>query len=243
MIIELNNVTTLYEGANVPTIQNINLKVRKGDFIGIIGPNAVGKTTLLETINGILKASKGNVKVFGKDISKNGLDIRKRIGYLPQEILFDSESPFLVKDVVLMGRYGVIGILKPIKKEDHKLVFDALSQMKISHLADRPIGKLSGGELQKVIFARVIAKTPKVILLDEPFNNLDISARDELLEILSKIHISMNLTTLMVIHEIDYLSKMKICNRIILMKNGTISKDANPEILKSNNFIKSFRSD
>ena len=244
MIIELDNVVTLYEGANTPTISNINLKVKQGEFIGVIGPNAVGKTTLLETINGVLKASKGSVKVFGKDVSKNGHDVRKDIGYLPQEVSFDGESPFLVRDVVLMGRYGAMGILKSPKQRDYELVSNALSRIGILHLADRPIGKLSGGELQKVMFARTVAKTPKVMLLDEPFNNLDMGAREELVEILSKIHRDMNLTTLMIIHEIDYLSKIDVCNRVVLMRDGTIAEDATPtKILKSKTLVESFRRD
>ena len=244
MIIELDNVTTLYDGANVPTIKNINLKVKRGEFIGVIGPNAVGKTTLLETINGVLKASRGTVKVFGKDASIDGSEIRKKVGYLPQEVSFDEESPFLVRDVVSMGRYGAMGILKSPKQCDYELVFDALSRIGILHLADRPIGKLSGGELQKVMFARTVAKTPKVMLLDEPFNNLDMGAREELVEILSKIHKDMNLTTLMIIHEIDYLSKINVCNRVVLMRNGTIAEDTTPaKILKSKTLVESFRRD
>ena len=244
MIIELDNVTTLYDGANVPTITNINLKVKRGEFIGVIGPNAVGKTTLLETINGVLKASRGTVKVFGKDVSIDGPEFRKKVGYLPQEISFDGESPFLVRDVVLMGRYGAMGLLKSPKQYDYELVFNALSRIGILHLADRPIGKLSGGELQKVMFARTVAKTPEVMLLDEPFNNLDMGAREELVEILSKIHKDMNLTTFMIIHEIDYLSKINVCNRVVLMRNGTIAEDTTPaKILKSKTLVESFRRD
>jgi zinc/manganese transport system ATP-binding protein len=241
MTIELDDVTTFYEGANKPTIKNINLKIAEGEFVAIIGPNAVGKTTLLETINGLLKIKMGKVKVFGKDVSKNGPEVRRDIGYLFQGISFDEEAPFLVKDVVAMGMYGKIGVLKSPTKGDKKMVSGALSQIGISHLAERPIGKLSGGELQRVMLARELVKKPRIMMLDEPFNNLDINAREELVSIISKVHNDMNLTMLIIVHELDYIHKFDNCKRVVLIAKGDIAKDSKPkDILKAQTIKKFF---
>lgn len=238
MIIELDDVTTFYEGANKPTIKNINLKVAEGEFVAIIGPNAVGKTTLLETINGLLKIKRGKVKVFGKDVSKNGPEVRRDIGYLFQGISFDEEAPFLVKDVVVMGMYGKIGVLRSPTQENKKMVSNVLSQIGISHLAERPIGKLSGGELQKVMLARELVKKPRIMMLDEPFNNLDINAREELVGIISKMHKNMNLTMLIVVHELDYIRKFDSCKRVVLINKGEIVKDSKPEEILNAEILK-----
>ncbi|GAG61394.1 unnamed protein product [marine sediment metagenome] len=129
--------------------KGINLKIKKGEFLCIIGPNGAGKTTLLETINGLLECTKGQTRVFGKTIKKFGCSIRKEIGYVPQEFGVDNFTPFIVKDVIMMGRFGKIGLLKSISNKDYLKVGKAIEAMEINELANRPIGKLSGGQLQR----------------------------------------------------------------------------------------------
>jgi len=229
--IELHAVDTIYEGEKIPSLKNINLHVNKGEFIAIIGPNGAGKTTLLETINGLLESKKGKVIVLGKELNGDGCSIRKLVGYVPQDYSIDELTPFLVSDVVLMGRFGKIGLLKPITKNDKEIAKNMIDYLGISDLSHRPIGKLSGGQAQKVMIARALAKEPEILLMDEPFSNLDFEARKDVSEKLSHFHKSKQMTFVIVIHDIA--SIPKVCNRIIVMDAGKIIADGKKEdILK-----------
>jgi len=219
-VVELHEVETIYEGERFPAIKGISLEIGEGEFLSIIGPNGCGKTTLLETINGLLRISRGKVTIFGQDLRLNSRNLRKHIGYVPQDFISEPSVPFLVKDVVLMGRYGKIGLLKNPEKEDYEIVEEAMQLVGVEKFANRPIGKLSGGEQQKVMIARAIAQEPKLLLLDEPFSNLDVDSKREISEKICKLHEERNLTTVMVTH--DILSIPKICNRIIIMRQGRI---------------------
>ncbi|MEA1965601.1 MAG: ABC transporter ATP-binding protein [Candidatus Aerophobetes bacterium] len=222
-IIELLNVDTIYEGESIPAIRGVNLKVKKGEFLCIIGPNGAGKTTLLETINGLLEHTEGKVNVFGKEIKRFGSSIRKEVGYVPQGFSVSSLMPFLVKDVVLMGRFGKIGLFKSASNEDYQRVKKAIELVGIDGLLKKPIGKLSGGQLQKVMITRALAKDPKILLLDEPFSSLDFKALAEISERVSSLHEEKNLTTLMVIHNIPSIPNQ--CRRVVLINEGVVIQD------------------
>lgn len=225
-MIELRGVATIYEGERLPAIYDIDLRVEQGEFVALIGPNGVGKTTLLETINGLLEHTAGEVRVFGQEIGKNGHRIRQRVGYIPQEIAFDERTPFLVKDVVLMGRFGRIGLLRRPAAADHRAVERALELVGIEDLALRPIGKLSGGQQQKAMLARALAKEPELLLLDEPFSNLDFVAREEVSSVIVRLHEELKLTTLIVLHDLKGLPPC--CGRVVLMRQGRVFRDGRP---------------
>lgn len=220
-MIELNNVSTIYEGEKIPTLTKVSLAVQQSEFLTILGPNGAGKTTLLETINGLLN-SKGEITVLGMDLKKYGTEIRKRIGYVPQEFTCDNLTPFLVKDVVLMGRYGKVGLLKSPTAKDYTIITKTMEFLSIVTLKDTPVGKLSGGQLQKVLIARALAKEPDILLLDEPFSNLDLKSRTDIAQKISSLH-SCGLTILMVVH--DRSSIPSTCKRIITMDKGEIVSD------------------
>ena len=220
-MITLTTVSCVYEGEKIPSIKNVNLSIATGEFLTIIGPNGAGKTTLLETINGLLHST-GDVTVMGLNLKNEGTKIRKRIGYVPQEFICDSLTPFLVKDVILMGRYGKIGLLRSPGKEDHQIIKKTMEFLSIQHLQSMPVGKLSGGQLQKVMIARALAGEPDILLLDEPFSNLDLKSRSEVSQKISFLN-SQGLTILMVVH--DRSSIPDTCKRIITIENGTIVSD------------------
>jgi zinc/manganese transport system ATP-binding protein len=226
-IIEMNKVSTIYEGEKVPSLLNITFSINQGEFVCIIGPNGAGKTTLLESLNGLLPHTQGQIRIMGKDIRERGIFLRKQIGYVPQEFTVDSLSPFLVKDIILMGRYGQIGLLKKISHNDHLLVDESLKLLGIEELKYRPIGKLSGGQLQKVMLARVLAKKPTILFLDEPFSNLDYRATYKAARQITSAHDENHWTTLMVIHDLNSLPER--CNRIIHLEDGRVVKDDIPE--------------
>ncbi|MBU7012192.1 MAG: metal ABC transporter ATP-binding protein [Theionarchaea archaeon] len=225
-MIELKNVSAIYEGEKIPSIKNINLTVARGEFVTIVGPNGAGKTTLLETINGLLE-SEGKISVLGMDLRKNGSQIRKRIGYVPQEFTCNSLTPFLVKDVILMGRFGKIGLLKSPSATDYQVVHHTMEFLSVVSLQNNPVGKLSGGQLQKVMIARALAKEPDILLLDEPFSNLDLKARSDISLKISSLH-ARGLTVIMVIH--DRSSIPETCRRIITIENGEITSDKKLEV-------------
>ncbi len=217
--IELFNVSTIYYGELTPAIKDINLKVKHNEFILITGPNGAGKTTLLETILGLLKPYKGKIFLLGYEIPKEAHKARKYCAYLPQNFMKPSDEPFLVKDVVAMGLASLVESSE-IPSEYWDRVYEVLDLFGIKHLANKPIGKLSGGQQQKVYLARVLIRNPKVIFLDEPFSSLDRKSRLELANLLSKMNEDMKVTILMVSHDVTIIPKA--CNRIIEMNNGMI---------------------
>jgi zinc/manganese transport system ATP-binding protein len=233
-IIELQNVNTIYEGEKTPAIYDIKFKVKYGEFISIIGPNGSGKTTLLETINGLLPYSKGTCKVFNKELKKYKMEIRKNIGYVIQNFDIDPLTPFLCKDVVMTGRTGKIGLFKFITKKDRDSVISNINLVEMNDFIKRPIGKLSGGEFQKILFARALSQDPKILLLDEPFSNLDLSARRKMEKLLIKIHSEKNITIIMVSHDLTFIPSK--CSRVIVLDKGHIIMDGKRnDILSSDN--------
>jgi zinc/manganese transport system ATP-binding protein len=238
-IIELKNIETIYEGEKIPVIENINLTVKSGEIISIIGPNGAGKTTLLETINGLLAYTSGEGFVFGKKIPDFKNFIRKEIGYVIQNFELDPLAPFLCKDIVMSGRAGKIGLFRFTTKRDWDIVWHSMGLVGMIDFAHRPIGKLSGGEFQKILLARSLAQQPKLLLLDEPFSNLDISSRRQMEILLNRIHEKQNMTIVMVSHDFSFVPSR--CKRVIVLDKGKIIMDGTKdEILKSDVIEKIF---
>lgn len=239
-IISLENIETIYEGEKIPVIQKINLKVKPGEFIAIIGPNGAGKTTLLETINGLLTYTGGMGFVYGKEIIKNKADIRKETGYLVQNFEVDSRAPFLCKDIVMSGRSGKIGTFKLTSKKDWEKVWYSMGLVGMIDFANRPIGKLSGGEFQKILLARSLSQQPRILLLDEPFSNLDFASKSQIETLLNCIHEKQNITVIMVSHDLSFVPAR--CTRVLVMDKGRIIMDDTKEnILQSDKIEKIFR--
>jgi ABC-type Mn2+/Zn2+ transport system ATPase subunit len=226
-IIKLENVSTVYEGETRPSLKGINLAFQKKDLIYILGPNASGKTTLIETINGLLPAFKGKVTVFGLNLKSNGKEIRCQIGYVPQDFMVKPGEPYKALDVVLMGKYGQIGFLHQPEEKDKQEALQAMKLIGIQDLADRAMGKLSGGQQQKVMLARALAKKPKILLLDEPFSNLDPDSRVQIPSLITKLHEEQGLTTIVVTHDIHHM--IDHCNRVVVITGGKATFDGTPE--------------
>lgn len=231
-IIDLKNIETIYEGEKIPVIHDVNLEVNYGEFISIIGPNGAGKTTLIETINGLLSYTNGQGFVFGKEISKSKSEIRKETGYVIQNFEIDPLSPFLCKDIVMSGRSGKVGTFRFSTKKDWDKVWYSMGLVGMIDFANRPIGKLSGGEFQKILLARALAQQPRLLLLDEPFSNLDISSRMQIETLLNRIHERHDTTIIMVSHDLRMVPSR--CSRVIVLDKGKIIMDGKKEeILKS----------
>ena len=182
-------------------LEDVNLVIKEHDFLGLIGPNGGGKTTLLKVILGLIKPSRGQIKVFGTSPEA----ARKRIGYLPQRNLFDLQFPATALDVVLMGRYGRKGLFRRYTAEDRDAAHQALDQMNMLKYANREIGTLSGGQQQRIFVARALVSEPDLLLLDEPATGIDASQQKEFYELLRDLN--QEKTIVMVSHDMSAVSK------------------------------------
>ena len=216
-------------------LRGVSLKIKSGEFVGIVGPNGAGKTTLLTIVNGLGKLLHGRVWVLGDYLTPgNGHSLRKKVGYVPQVEDIDPRMPMNVREVVMIGRYGLLGLLRRPGKHDWKIVDDVLALVGMNHLTQRPIGHLSGGEQQRVAIARCLAQEPELFLLDEPTASLDWKAQSGILELVKQIHESRRLTTLFVTHDLSSLPLA--CDRVVLMKEGLIWGEGSPsELLTDDN--------
>ncbi|WP_017661352.1 metal ABC transporter ATP-binding protein [Baaleninema simplex] len=167
-----------------PVLEDINLSVEAGDFIGIIGPNGGGKTTFLKVLLGSIAPMRGRVEIFGRPVKQG----RRFIGYVPQGIDFDREFPVRVRDVVRMGRLGKRRLLKRYNAKDDDIVDHALEQLEMLDFVRTPIGELSGGQRQRVYIARALASEPRVLLLDEPTASIDPKMQTNVYELLRQLN-------------------------------------------------------
>ncbi len=180
--VELKNVSVKY--GDLDALKDISIQVEEGAFLGIIGPNGAGKTTLLKVILGLIKPE-GEVKIFDRPLSQ-AVD---KIGYVPQVSNFDRSFPISVLDVVLMAKLGgKVRFFHQYKKEDIKQSEAVLDQLNLLHLKDRQIGKLSGGQLQRVLIARGLAVEPEILLLDEPTASVDASSTSQIYDLLKELN-------------------------------------------------------
>ena len=204
--------------SNTIILDDINLELKEGEFLGLIGPNGAGKTTLLRAILGAIKISKGEVNKT-KISKKNTIDI----GYVPQRHEFEWDYPISVEDVVVSGRFAKLGYFKRPGLHDYKQALFALKLVGMEKFAKRPIGQLSGGQKQRVLVARALSINPKVLILDEPFNGLDMPTQDLLINLFTKLSQEKK-AVIMTTHDLN--GALATCSRICLI-NSKILADSN----------------
>lgn len=197
-VIKLSNIYVNYGKNNI--LENINLKVKELDFIGIIGPNGGGKTTLLKTLLGLIIPQSGEITIMNYPVSQG----RKYIGYVPQVLEFDRCFPILVEDVVRMGRLSKSRLFRRYNSQDEKIITRCLAQVGMVELRRRSIGELSGGERQRVYIARALASQPRILLLDEPTANVDSKIQNSIYELLKELNEYM--TILLISHDLGVIS-------------------------------------
>ncbi|MDO7345605.1 manganese ABC transporter ATP-binding protein MntB [Bacillus stercoris] len=194
--VELDNVTVAYHKR--PVLQDISLQVPEGKLIGIIGPNGAGKSTLIKTILGLVPRASGDISIYGKDYK----DQRTRIGYVPQRGSVDWDFPTSALDVVLMGRYGKIGLLKRPKKADVEMAKAALAKVGMLDYANRQISQLSGGQQQRVFLARALCQNADIYFMDEPFAGVDAATERAIMTLLAELK-EKGKTVLVVHHDLQ----------------------------------------
>ncbi len=228
-IIEVNDISFSYDGVNI--LQSISLQVHKGDYVGIVGPNGAGKTTLLKIILGLLNPDKGEVKLFGSNVSS--FKDRKKIGYVPQKAInFDPGFPATVREAVLMGRFGKRGILHQINDEDQKKADEAIEHVGLTEMKNKLVGELSGGQQQRVFIARALAGEPEVIFLDEPTTGLDTKTQEEVYTLLKKLNTELEITLVIISHDVSKLVQEAMHIACI---DTTLTCYSSPEEFRKNN--------
>jgi iron complex transport system ATP-binding protein len=235
MILSVYGVSFSY-GRN-EILKNIEFRVDGGEVVSILGENGSGKSTLLRTINRILKPHKGTVLIDGRAIRKmSRKEIAKTIGYMPQK----SNGVYCnVFEAILLGRKPHIGW--HISKKDMETVRLILAMMNLEKYAMRYTNELSGGELQKVILARVLAQEPQILLLDEPINHLDIKNQLEVMELLQNITKKMNLVSMVVMHDIN--TALRFSDKFLMIRDGEVVASGDKNIMNPENIRKVFNVD
>ncbi len=225
-VIRFENVWVQYDGRIV--LENIDLTIRERDFVGIIGPNGGGKTTLLKVLLGLVSPARGRVTVLGRTPNK----ARRFVGYVPQHVEFDDDFPVSVWEVAMMGRLGRRGLLKPYTEADRRMVEQALLQVDMLDQRGRQIGQLSGGERQRVYVARALASDPEILLLDEPTASVDTRVVGGIYEVLEDLN--RRVTIILVSHDVgvvsSYVKTIACLNRRLIYHE---SKEITPEMLEA----------
>jgi zinc/manganese transport system ATP-binding protein len=200
-------------GANA-ILQDTSLTVNRGEFITILGPNGAGKTTLLKLLLGLVKPESGLVQVLDHSPRRGN----QAIGYAPQHRVLDPELPLRARDLVGFGLDGHRwGVSLPDRKRRERIE-KALQEVDALDLADAPVGRLSGGEQQRLLIAQALLTDPQMLLLDEPFSNLDLAHQQEAVALVSRICRSRSVTVLLVTHDINPL--LQVTDRVLFIANG-----------------------
>lgn len=229
-IIELSDVCFSYQSEQV--LKDVNLKVHKGDYLGVVGPNGGGKTTLLKLMVGLLKPSCGTIKLFGQDI--NDFKDWSKIGYVFQKFdNFDINFPITVEEVVAMGRFAKKGLFRSLNTEDKHIVKQSLEQVEMASFSKRLIGDLSGGQMQRVFIARSLASQPQVIILDEPTAGVDVKAQEQFYRLLENLNENLDITLILVSHDVDVIAS--VATELALVNKTLVYKGSPKEFLQKDN--------
>lgn len=224
-ILEVKNLTCNIDGKSI--LKGIDLKVKAGEIIGIIGPNGSGKTTFLKSLNGINEDVTGSIYINGRDIKKyTKKDLAKYVAFMNQNSNIGFDFPCI--DIVTLGRYPYLKRFQEYSKEDIKKAEYYMEQTNTLKFRDRMITELSGGERQRVLFAKTLTQESEIILLDEPTASLDMKYEEEMFTIMSKLRFK-NKSMIVIIHNLRV--AIKYCTRLVMMSEGKIVADGPPEVV------------
>ena len=223
-ILDVESLSYRYD--EKPVLDKITLGIKKGEILGILGPNGCGKTTLLKNLNKNLKPHGGCVMIDGTDIDGiSKKEIARSIAVVPQsnEIRF----AFTVREIVGMGRMPFQESLMGETKEDEEIIGRAMEQTGLTEFAERHINTLSGGERQRTVIARAITQTPRIILMDEPTLHLDINMQFEALDLIQKLSRENDLAVVIVSHDLPMVTRY--CDRVVLIHDHKVFAMGTPE--------------
>ncbi len=229
-VLRLESVDVALSGRSI--LDGVTFELRAGEFVGLIGSNGAGKTTLFRVILGLLRPTRGRVLLEGRE----GAGRHRSIGYVPQKALLDPDVPLRARDLVALGldghRFGM-----PLRSAKRNEAVDTMLQaVDAGHFADARVGELSGGEQQRVLIAHALISRPRLLLLDEPLANLDISSGQEIVGVLDRIAREQQVTVLLSAHEMNPL--LPVMDRLVYIADGrvasgTVDEVVRPEVLST----------
>ena len=233
-ILELQNVDVARSGDLV--IENANFTIDKGDYVGLVGPNGGGKTTLILALLNFLPRAKGTIKLFGTNIDK--FQAWQKVAYISQTATsFDSKFPLTVRELVALGRIKKGSIARRYTSEDWQAVDDSINFMGLTQEAHKRIGQLSGGQKQRVFVAKALARNPEIIFLDEPIVGVDAATQEKFYKKLSDLNTKRKTTILLVTHDLTSvfcrMSKVLCVNRQVEIAEITSNLDPNAFLKKA----------
>ena len=216
-------------------LDNASFSIPRHSITALVGINGSGKSTLFKAIMGFVKSSGGRIELFGgsvKDALKANL-----VAYVPQNEEIDWDFPVLVKDVVMMGRYGHMGFLKIPKDNDYEIVKDSLKKVGMLELENRQISELSGGQRKRVFLARALAQQSEIILMDEPFTGIDVNTEEEIMELLREMKAE---GKVMLISTHNLGSVPEFCDRTILLNKTVLAEGETTKVFTQENLTNAF---
>ena len=218
-LLQVHDLAVRYPNGEL-ALHHVSFEIKSPSFMAIIGPNGSGKSTFIKTSLGLIKPSRGTIKVMGYDSQKNVGKIRKLVRYVPQRDRNDLAVPMKVKDIVLMGR--LLKKLPPrfATSKDVAAAKDALQQVNMEDLWERPFPELSGGQRQRVLVARALASVGSILVLDEPLAGTDVESQDLIVEALGRYHKENDVSIIMVTHDLNPIHTL--VENVLLLKNTVI---------------------
>lgn len=238
-LIKLSNIEFSYRNLKSESdfaLSDINLEISDGDFLSILGPNGSGKSTLIKLITGYLEPQNGEITLDAVHLKKyKRKDIAKKMAYVPQ--IPTSIYPFSVYEIVAMGRFPYLDMTGFEKSEDIAVIDNTIELMELSHLANKGINEISGGEAQRAFIGRALVQKPKILLLDEPNAHLDIKHQISIFNLLKRLNDNDGITIVTVMHDLNLTSLYS--SRVVMLKNGKVFLDGKvndaliPENIKS----------
>jgi manganese/zinc/iron transport system ATP- binding protein len=229
--LEVHDLTVAFD--RKPVLWDIDLTIPQGKLVGIIGPNGAGKSTLIKAIMGLLPISSGYCKLFDEKLDT----VRQKVSYVPQRESVDWDFPVSVMDVVLMGRYAKLGLLKRPRKADVDVAMDCLRKVGMEAFANRQIAQLSGGQQQRTFLARALAQQAEIYFMDEPFAGVD-SATEKAIINLLRTMTEANKTVIVVHHDLQ--SVINYFDWVILLNTRLIAHGPTATVFTQQNLQETY---
>ena len=216
-------------------LDNASFSIPRQSITALVGINGSGKSTLFKAIMGFVKSSGGRIELFGGSV--NDALKANLVAYVPQNEEIDWDFPVLVKDVVMMGRYGHMGFLKIPNDNDYEIVKDSLKKVGMLELENRQISELSGGQRKRVFLARALAQQSEIILMDEPFTGIDVNTEEEIMELLREMKAE---GKVMLISTHNLGSVPEFCDRTILLNKTVLAEGETTKVFTQENLTNAF---
>jgi manganese/zinc/iron transport system ATP- binding protein len=229
--IEIHDMTIAYH--KKPVLWDVDLQLPEGKLVGIIGPNGAGKSTMIKAVMGLIPKASGWVKIYGKPYEEQ----RQLIGYVPQRESVDWDFPISALEVVLMGRYGRVGWIRRVGKEDRRIAEEALEKVGMGEFRDRQISQLSGGQQQRIFLARALAQDARIYLMDEPFAGVDAATERAIIDIL--IELRRQERTILVVHH-DLQTVTQYFDWVIMLNMRVVASGPTDEMYTDENLQRTY---